>query len=369
MKKLLASLLIVLPTIVHADVWTIVSVTKFIIENFPNSPPTQKVRVKVEADSPENARQGAFREACNVTWGSSVISDRSAVNGRLTTDRIASSSSCYVKNYTVLNTDEFYNRVAEKRYTVDMEVTTTPNSIDGRLLGESTNMGVIQGDQHQAQIQSLINSRQSQDKLIQAYFNYYPEGAYDINVANLESGVNNRQPFIKINYEYKFSYQFMHGLWSMLDSIKVKQQLLNVFDPRCSNGTSIDGSCARHMARNGQNIRTVKITMRKSGNFVGESDMITLNEGNYQELLNSFQKSQAAIQFSFLDAANNVLLKVCDRNIEINNVLLQSNTTGLIRGDRWEAKSYIVQLSNADIHNLKNYYRLETKAVRNCIGR
>jgi hypothetical protein len=369
MKKFIASLLIAVPTVVYADAWTIVSVTKFLIENFPNSPPTQKVRVKVEADSPENARQGAFREACNQTWGSSVITDRSAVNGRLATDRIASSSSCFVKNYTVLSTDEFYNRVAEKRYAVEMEVTTSPNSVDGRLLGESTNMGAIQGDQHQASIQSLINSRQSQDKLIQAYFNYYPEGAYDINVQNIESGVNNRQSFLKINYEYKFSYQFMHGLWSMLDSMKVKPQTFNVLDPRCSDGNRIDSSCALHMARNSQSIRSVKVTMRKSGNIMGESDVITLNEGNYKELSNSFQKAQASIQFSFLDGSNNVLMRVCDRNIEVNNVMLQSSSTGLIRGDRWETKSYVINLSNMDLHNLKNYHRLETKAVRNCIGK
>lgn len=369
MKKLLASLLIAVPTIVHADAWTIVSVTKFIVENFPNNPPTQKVRVKVEADSPENARQGAFREACNQTWGSSVITDRSAVNGRLATDRIASSSSCYVRHYNVLSTDEFYNRVAEKRYAVEMEVITSPNSVDGRLLGESNNMGALQGDQHAASIQSLIQSRQNQDKLIQAYFNYYPEGAYDINVKNLESGVNNRQSFIKINYEYKFSYQFMHGLWSMLDSIKVKTQPLNAFDPKCNDGNRIDPSCARHMARNGQGIRSVKLTMRKSGNIVGESDMITLNEGNYQELSNSFNKAQASIQFSFLDASNNVLMRVCDTNIEVNNVFLNSSSTGLIRGDRWETKSYVINLSNMDLNNLKNYHRLETKTVRNCQGR
>lgn len=369
MKKIIASLCIAVPTIVMADAWTIVSVTKFMVENLPNNSPTQKVRVKVEAYSPENARQGAFREACNQTWGSSVITDRSAVNGRLATDRIASSSSCFVKNYTVLSTDEFYNRVAEKRYTVEMEVITSPNSIDGRLLGESTNMGMIQGDQHQAAIQSLINSRQTQDKLIQAYLNYYPEGAYDIKVGNIESGVNNRQSFLKINYEYKFSYQFMHGLWSMLDSMKVKTQLLNVFDPRCSDGNRIDQSCATHMARNSQSIRTLKVTMRKSGNIIGESDMITLNEGNYQELANSFQKSQASIQFSFLDASNNVLMRVCDRNIEVNNVMLQGNSTGLIRGDRWETKSYVINLSNIDLNNLRNYHRLETKAVRHCIGK
>lgn len=370
MKRFLAGLLLTMPTIVCAtDTWTIVSVTKFVIENLPNNPPTQKIRVKVEADSPENARQGAFREACNQTWGSSVISDRSSINGRLATDRVVSSSSCYVKNYTILATDEFYNRVAQRRYSIEMDVTTSPNSIDGRILGDSTKMESIQGDQHQAAIQSLIQSRQSQDNLIKAYFNFYPEGAYDIKVQNLESGVNNRQSFLRINYEYKFSYKFMHGLWSLLDSIKVKPQLSNVFDSRCSDGTRIDTSCAIHMARNSNGIRSVKLTMRQNGNILGESDLITLNEGNYKELVNTFASSRSGIQFSFVDAANNVLLQLCDMNIEVNNVMLQGSNTGLIRGDRWETKSYVVNLNNTDLHNLKNYQRLETKAVRNCVGR
>lgn len=363
MKKLLASLLIVVPTIVFADAWTVVSVTKFIIENLPNTPPTQKVRVKGESDTADNALQGGFREACNQTWGSSVISDRSAVNGRLSTDRIASSSSCFVKNYTILDRSSYSNNVGDKRYVIEMEVVTSPNSIDGRLLGDSNKMNNIQGDQHQAAIQSLLNSRKNQDNLIKAYFNYYPEGAFDINVHNLESGINNRQSFLKINYEYKLSYKFMHGLWSLLQTMKVPINF-TLFEPRCT-----DPACAAHYARNSNGIRSVKLTMRESGNIIGESDLITLNEGNYKELQNSMKQSSASIQFSFFDASNNVLIRVCDRNIQNNTVMLESNSTGLIRGDRWEKNSLMIMLSDSDLNNLKNYHRLETKAVRNCQGR
>lgn len=371
MKKLLVATLLAVPCSAKAldiDVWTVVSITKFLVEQIGKEPPTQKVRVQVEADSARNAQQGAWREACNQTWGSSVISDRSASNGRLQTDRVASSSSCYVKNYTVLNSDVITNHLGQKKYRVEMDVTTSPNNIDGRLLGNSTDTKQLQGDQHQAAIQSLVQSRVSQDNLITAYLNYYPEGAWDVEVTRVDSGVHNRQPYLNIAYEYKLSYQFMHGLWQVLDKMKVPPNQVNVFDRRCySEGMRIDTSCARHYSQNSGDVRSVKLTMRKSGHLIGESDTISLNQGNYQVLATELTKLKpTVIQFNFKDAAGNVLLKTCDRNVIMNNIMLQGGGTGLISGDRFTKNVVQLKLNEVDLENLKNYQSLETKVVSTC---
>lgn len=371
MKKLLAATLIAIPCSAKSfdiDVWTVLSVTKFLVEQAGKEPPTQRVRVQVEAETARNAQLGAWREACNQTWGSSVITDRSSVNGRLQTDRIASSSSCYVKNYTVLNSNVVTNHLGQQKYRVEMDVTTSPNNIDGRLLGNSTDVKQLQGDQHQAAIQSLVQSRRSQDDIIRAYLNYYPEGAWDVEVTSVNSGVMDTKPFLKISYEYKLSYQFMHGLWQVLDKMKVPPNSINVLDRRCyTEGSRYDASCSSYYSRNSNGVRSVKLTMRKSGQLFGESDTLTLTEGNYKHLNDELTRLRGTvIQFNFKDARGNVLLKACDRNVSMNTIMLQGSNTGHIQGDRYTKNVLQLNLNDIDLENLKNYQSLEAKVASTC---
>jgi hypothetical protein len=371
MKKLLAATLLAVPCSAKSldmDVWSIISVTKFLVEQVGKEPPTQRVRVQVEADTVQSAQQGAWREACNQTWGSTVITDRSAVNGRLQTDRVASSSSCFVKNYSVINSDVLTNAYGQKKYRVEMDVTTSPNNIDGRLLGNSTDTKQLQGDQHQAAIQSLVQSRRSQDNLIRAYLNYYPEGAWDVEVKSVQSGVQNTQAFLRVTYEYKLSYKFMHGLWQVLDKMKVPPNSINVLDKRCfTEGSRYDAACNSFYSKNSAGVRSVKLTMRQSGHLFGESDTLTLTEANYQSLSNELTKLRGAvIQFNFKDAGGNVLLKACDRNVSMNTVMLQGSNTGLIQGDRYTQNVLQLNLNDIDLDNLKNYQSLEAKVSSTC---
>lgn len=368
MKKLLASTLIAVPLIAQADVWTVISVTKFLVEHLNNQPPTQRVRVQVESNTAVNAQQAAWREACNQTWGSSLISDLSTTNTRLLTDRVASSSSCYIKNYTVVDSHVYVNHIGEKKYRVEMDVTTSPNNVDGRILGNSTDTKQLQGDQHQAAIKSLVDSRKSQDNLIKSYLNFYPEGAWDVEVNKVQSGVTNTQPYLRISYEYKLSYKFMHGLWQVVDRMKVPTNSVSVLDRRCySEGSRIDTNCIQHYSRNDNGVRSVKLTMRESGQLFGESDTVTLTQGNYETLVQEIARLRhTVIQFNFKDASGNVLLRTCDRNVTMNNIMLQGSGTGLIQGDRYTKNTLQINLTEIDLENLKNYQSLEAKVASTC---
>lgn len=181
--------------------WDVISVLR-LMSNTQHQD-SQRVVVHVRAENLERAREAAFREACERTYGTTVVSNNEVINGKVSRDRIATSSSCFVLSYDVV--DEGSNWIK-------LDVTTRANNIDARIIHNSTDVKNIDGHNIHAKLKTFSASEQDRRVLSEEVIHGYPKNAYDVKITRASWGTKSNKTTVTIDYNTKFTREYVLAL-------------------------------------------------------------------------------------------------------------------------------------------------------------
>ena len=306
--------------------------------------PVAKVKVTVTASNLEEATRLAWREACAVTFGSSVISERASKDGRLQSDFVVASSSCFVISHRILAHSIEANKSLIAKHQLTMEAVTTSSYTDGRILGSDFNL--VTDVQPFVAVQSLLAARESQLEYLNAFFSQYPRGAWDIEIESLKTGLDGLKPFAVVTIRAKPNYEFLRGLVEALDAMQVPPFSGAEAFQKCMPS---DAACYRYYRMNYGGVRTVRISMRKSGSWLGSTSMLTLSAPIYQHLQRVFGKVNVSGRIDLI-AGDGVSMKhACFNQLAQNIFMLSGSGDGKIFGHEWSTYSVRIELSATDL--------------------
>ena len=138
MKKLIVAAVLAVSTAVHAlNPSVVITVGQWLIKS---SDRVYYVQVEGRGHTESEARRNGFALAVEQAVGTLVLSEREAVQQKLTRQEVTNYSSGYVDNFKILNKTIHGNEV-----TVTMDVWVAHSAIANRLFGRSEVAGQVDG--------------------------------------------------------------------------------------------------------------------------------------------------------------------------------------------------------------------------------
>ena len=172
------------------------------------------IEVQGEGVDPEQARANGFRLAVEQAVGTIIASESEANNGRLTRDEIISYSSAYVYKYEIVKQESGGLGVK-----TTMRVWCKKSAIANRLLSESKTAGQVDGARAAVNVQSIVQERQTGDRLLATVLNDFPRRAFDVGIGRTQVTYDgNRQSRLAIPITVNFSQTYLDSLWAALSA-------------------------------------------------------------------------------------------------------------------------------------------------------
>lgn len=315
--------------------------------------PVSKVKVTVSASNLEEATRLGWREACAVTFGSSVISERTSQDGRLQSDFVVGSSSCFVLRHRIIEHTIEANKSHSAKHHLIMEAVTTSTYTDGRILG--SDFSQITDSQPFVAVRSLLDARESQLEYLNAFFSQYPRGAWDIEIESLQTGLDGLKPFAVVTIRAKPNYEFLRGLTEALEAMQV---------PPSSGGEAFlkcmptDAACYRYYRMNYGGVRTVRISMRKLGSWFGSTSVLTLSTPIYHQLQRAVGMVNVGGRIDLIADDGRIAKRTCFNRLAQNVFMLSGSGDGKIFGHDWSKQSVKFELSTSDLQAVTSSVRV-----------
>lgn len=199
-----------------SPVLTVISITKSALDFVGSKSREYKVRIRVSDADQRNALRMAFNEACQVTIGSVVTSEKESNNQQLSRNNVTNYSSCYVKSHKILaNTTDTDGRIM-----LDVEVTVASSKIANRVIGESSSEKDIEGDQHANRVDTLNESHRERSRLLDAVLMDYPARAWKIEIQRSKTVVDgNGNRAVEIPFIASIDQDYMTALKETLANV------------------------------------------------------------------------------------------------------------------------------------------------------
>lgn len=193
---------------VASPVLTVLSITQTAYGIVTSGEREYTVKIRSTASDQSVAVKQALEEACHATFGSTVASVLASGNGKITRDEVISYSGCYVKNYDIVERSGEGGEV-----TVVVAATVRGNKLSNRLLGESSRDEPFNGEQHAGRIQTYQQNMRESDKLVDTVLYDFPQRAYDIEIAKIQTRVNpNRTGYVRVDYLISANKNYLEAL-------------------------------------------------------------------------------------------------------------------------------------------------------------
>lgn len=181
------------------------------------------IRVTGSGTSSKAAREDAFQRAIEISVGSLVLSDFTAVNNQLVRKELGAHSAGYVTDFKVISEDVSRNGA----YTVTMDVLVQTSRIHERLLNVNRTDQKINGENMYEQYRSYNQSKETAMKILNQVLNDYPKNAFTVVNPKIDCrrGYSGSSCFkldkfgnavIEVPYEVRWNYNFLRSLNEIL---------------------------------------------------------------------------------------------------------------------------------------------------------
>lgn len=311
------------------------------------------------------AKNEGFRLAVEQAVGSLVTSEAHARNGAMVRQETISYSSGYVDRFEVLDRTEVLG--TRSRVTVRMRVWVSHSAIADRLLYQSRATTGIDGERAAVAAATVLNERQSGDRVTGAVLADFPSRAFDVTAESVRVSLDrNRQVQLEVPYRIRWNYNYLVSLGETLGA--TAQQPVAGFCDRYPN----DRNCASASY-------VLLISGRPpsgSGRWFGWN-----NTYGYQDSVRVDQIRQAVaatrpqVRLTVLDDANQTLFRRCVSHPELDhNIGTQaprmyfaefqnSPVRAVINGDLVIRAQESINIGS-DTRLLENMYRVDVQVVR-----
>jgi len=312
------------------------------------------------------AKNEGFRLAIEQAVGSLVTSEAQSRNGAMVRQETISYSSGYVDRFEVIDRSEVFG--TRGKVTVRMKVWVSHSAIAERLLYQSRATTGIDGERAAASAATVLNERQTGDKVAGAVLADFPSRAFDVTAESVRVSLDrNRQVQLEVPYLIRWNYNYLVALAETLSA--TAQQ-------------PVAGFCDRYPKdRNCASESYVRVISGRppagSGRWFGWN-----NTYGHQDTARVDQIRQAVaatgpkVQLTVLDDANRTLLRRCvshpelDHNIGTQKPMryfaeFQSLPVvhAVINGDLVIRSQESINIGS-DTRLLENMYRVELQVVR-----
>ena len=169
------------------------------------------VQVKSTATTPAMARAEAFKLAVNQAVGTLVLAESEVKNNESIRKDIIQYSSGYVEDFKVLQEFQVDGGVQ-----IVMDVWVSDSKIADRLLYVSKGNNIIDGTKAATQHQSLLNEKNSGDRLLAAVLNDFPARAFDVTVDKTQWRTTGRTLEIYIPISIGWNSTYINALYEVL---------------------------------------------------------------------------------------------------------------------------------------------------------
>ena len=235
MKKLIVAAVLAVSTAVHAlNPSVVITVGQWLIKS---SDRVYYVQVEGRGHTESEARRNGFALAVEQAVGTLVLSEREAVQQKLTRQEVTNYSSGYVDNFKILNKTIHGNEV-----TVTMDVWVAHSAIANRLFGRSEVAGQVDGARIGAQVQTMQKSLSDGDRVVAMVLKDFPRRAYDISLSNAVFRMDaDRRTLLEIPFVLKWNYDYIVSLHEALQATSQNPRAKNCwnYNQDCSNQTYI----------------------------------------------------------------------------------------------------------------------------------
>jgi hypothetical protein len=278
------------------------------------SHPTVRVEVEGVGPTQDTARQNGFRKAIEEVVGQVIVSDQEVSGDQLVKDFIGGYSAGYVDDYEILEAEE-----EKGQWRVLMNVAVASSKIAQRMQSRGIKTTVVDGQRHQAQLETQIEERESGDGLISTVLSSYPEHAFVINSGQTEFKVSNtRSPYVEVPYNITMSKFWIDALNEALSAVAVESKNCNTLTMAVSDQAQVSGysRAVKNIAQRPCGVAPdMRVFSKGSGWFASANsyyfnDLKTLAMIN-EELQPKLGQQHIGLQVLLLDAGGNIIDRRC----------------------------------------------------------
>jgi hypothetical protein len=288
--------------------WLIVVVALLVSACASTKPTDNYIRVTGNGSTSKIAREDAFQKAIEISVGSLVLSDFTAVNNQLIRKELGSHSAGYVTDFKVISEDVSYGTV-----TVTMDVLVHTSRIHERLLSASNTDKKVNGETMYEQYRSYNQSKETASKILNQVLNDYPMKAFNVANPKISCGQGTSGTYcfkldkfgnaiIEVPYEVRWNYNFLRAL---------SEALSYVSDP-------------------GDRGEKFTVISKPPNSFIGSTVHYNFNDVNRLKEIKMRFMGTVYIQASVLDDRGNTLFNSCTDvysvpHIEYSGFIIRGN--------------------------------------------
>jgi hypothetical protein len=166
------------------------------------------IEVEGSGATAEESRLNGFRLAVEQAVGSLVASETEVQDEKLIRDEIISYASGYVNEF---NIEKVYsdNELVKTKMKVWVKKTT----LSDRLLHQSKEDGVIDGQRASVAIETSLHERNEGDRLLRTVLNDFPKNSFNIGVGKPQIGFDfNRRAMLTVPFSIAWSPEYLRSV-------------------------------------------------------------------------------------------------------------------------------------------------------------
>ncbi len=186
---------------------------------------TVSITVTAEAETVEQARDIAFRDAVSRVVGAVIASNSHVQDSEVAKHEIINYSSGYVYQYQLVNAVPTLDGVSA---TFDIQVRSS--RLADRLLGSSSGAGVVNGNQASQQIATFQYQGQQGQRILDSVLADYPQRAFSITLGNSQIILNRQNtPHLLVPITLQWDQNYTNSLAEAVQRIADRTKCGNWF--------------------------------------------------------------------------------------------------------------------------------------------
>lgn len=215
---------------IPSPVGAVISVGYWIYNN-ATSERVYVVEVRGEGRNTEEARQNGFRVAVESAVGSILASESQSQKSQLSRDDIIMYSSGFIERYEIIKQEPGGLGIQ-----TTMRVWVRRNPIAGRLLNASKTAGEVNGTQSQVSFNTLVESRQNGDRLVNSVIADLAASGFNIQAerTRVELNNSNRTASLLVPYTMSWNRTYLDSLWAALNATQTDKAYVTAVTVRFS---------------------------------------------------------------------------------------------------------------------------------------
>lgn len=251
----------------------------------------------------ELAKQDAFKKAVEFAIGVGIQTERITSDNKVGRNYVLAHSSGYIDSFRVIDITKDSNSVE-----IVMEVYVRSTVTDDYVLKSAKVEQKLDGNFVKEQVNTYMTERTNGDKLLDSILKDYPEKAYTVVTSKGHQFQmdQDRRFYVKIQYNVKFSDEYLKSLAQLLDQTK---------DVECTFKCGSYPSVKVIYKKQPNDYLSTSETYYFRDIYRPEKVYKHLTGQNFGTVYNPEQKSyydaRYMLKFDFLDFSKNVLNTVC----------------------------------------------------------